>query len=280
MLRVLLPTDFSDNAYSAIAYALRLYAKSTCTFYLLHTYTPAVYRAEYILQSPGQFGLGDVYQTLAMNRLEKLRKQLAKEFPNTKHRFVPHTAFNTLVDEVQEVVDNENIDIVVMGTQGATGAKEIFLGTNTVHVMKKVGMPLLVIPPNSTFEPIEKIHFPTDYEVDYKEGNLSMLFHLAKEHDASIEVMHVSTGYELTDDQKQNKAKLQKMMQGLPHRFHDWPSDEIITAINRFHQEHGTQLLAMIRNKHTFIERLFVEPIIKKISFHATIPFLVMPQES
>ena len=128
MLRILLPTDFSDNAYNALAYALQLYAKSTCTFYLLHTYTPAVYRAEYILQSPGQFGLGDVYQTLAMNRLDKLRKKLVEAFPNPRHNLVPHAAFNTLVDEVQEVVNNENIDIVVMGTQGATGAKEIFLG--------------------------------------------------------------------------------------------------------------------------------------------------------
>ncbi len=279
MKHILLPTDFSDDAYGASAYAFQLFSDTACRFYLMHTYAPAIYRAEYVIHHPGQVGFGDVYQTLAMNKLQEAKKKLGEKLQNPKHDMVLHTAFNTLVDEVQETVKNEGIDLIVMGTQGATGAKEIFLGTNTVHVMKKTKVPLLTIPPNTAFEKIKKILFPTDYEVDYTAEQLEIMKYIALEHDSSIEIMHVSTGYELTKEQQKNKARLKAIFNELPHRFHDWPSEEIITAINNFQSGHGAQLLAMIRNKHTFIERLFVEPVVKKIGFHTTIPFLIIPQE-
>ncbi|MGB5379321.1 hypothetical protein [Muriicola sp.] len=61
------------------------------------------------------------------------------------------------------------------------------------------------------------------------------------------------------------------------HRFHDLPSQEIIEGINSFKAKSTVNLLVMIQNKHTFIERLFIEPVIKKIGFHVTIPFMVLP---
>jgi len=73
MKRILLPTDFSDNAYEAIAYAINMHKDVKCTFYLLNTYTPAIYRTEYLIGSPGQIGLGDVLQESSMSRLEKLK---------------------------------------------------------------------------------------------------------------------------------------------------------------------------------------------------------------
>ena len=59
MKKILLPTDFSDNAWNAIEYALKLFKDEVCTFYLLNTYTPAVYNIEYVLVNPAQFGLVD-----------------------------------------------------------------------------------------------------------------------------------------------------------------------------------------------------------------------------
>lgn len=279
-MRVLLPTDFSKNAFNAMAYASKLFKNVECTFYLLHTYTPAFYRTEYVLQSPGQFGLGDVFQTLAMEQIAAEKEKLMNAFPNPKHTWVTHTSFNILTDEVNEFSEKEHIDLIVMGTQGATGAKEIFLGTHTVHVIKQAKIPVLAIPPEFEYEVPKEILFPTDYEVDYDENQLNVLIQIAKTHLSSIEVLHVSEGYELRDFQKKNQQKLDSMLSKVAHLFHDWPNREIIQAVNEFQLKYKTQMLAMIRNKHSFIEKLFVEPIIKKISFHLTIPFLVMPYKT
>ncbi len=277
MKKIILPTDFSEIAHNAIRYALRLFQGEECTFYLLHTYTPAIYQAEYLLHSPGQIGLGDIYQTQTTTQLEAQQSKLQKEFKNPKHTFKIHAAFNILVDEILEISENEKADLVVMGTQGASGAKELLLGSNTVHVMKKAICPVLAIPPKFEYENPKEILFPTDYEVDYTEPRLRMLLEVARMHLSSVEVMHVSMGYDLTEPQLRHKAKLEHILGKIAHLFHEVPNQEIIGAINNFQIKKPMNLLAMVKNKHTFMERLFIEPVIKKIGFHITIPFLVIP---
>ncbi|WP_297704756.1 universal stress protein [uncultured Eudoraea sp.] len=277
MKKIILPTDFSYNAYNAISYAMNLLKDEKATFYLMNTYTPAIYQTEYLLHSPGQIGLGDIYQSESINQLEELKKQLEKEFKNPKHTIIPHSAFNILVDEVAAMVASEEADLVIMGTQGATGAKEIFLGTHTVHVIKKATCPVIAIPADFKYEIPKKILFPTDYEVEYSETQLAGLLNLSKIHNSSVEVIHISSGYDLTDLQLQNKAKLEKILEKIPHLFHDLPNQEIITGINNFQLKNKMNMLAMIQNKHTFLESLFIEPVIKKIGFHVSIPFMVIP---
>jgi nucleotide-binding universal stress UspA family protein len=188
-----------------------------------------------------------------------------------------HSAFNTLVDEIVETSENENADMVIMGTQGATGAKEILIGTNTVHVIKKACCPVIAIPPNFKYETPKEILFPTDLGIDYQEEQLRALAFLAKQHVSRIDVLHISTGYDLSEEQLKNKAKLEGIFGRIAHLFHEMPNQEVITAINNFQQKNKVNLLVMIQNRHTFFERLFLEPVIKKLGFHVTIPFMVIP---
>jgi len=277
MKKIIVPTDFSNNAYNAIEYAVKLFKDEECAFYLIHTYTPAIYQPEYTLVHPGQIGLGDEYQANALMQLEELQATLTTQFKNPKHIFVPHAAFNQLVDEVVKIVNNEKADLVIMGTQGATGAKEILLGSHTVHLIKNAVCPVIAIPSGFKYENPKEILFPTDFEVDYDKEQLQQLLHIAKNHMSSIEVMHVSSGYDITPKQSENKEKLNRLLADTAHLFHDLPSQGIIDAINDFQLKKRMNLLVMIRNKHTFFERLFIEPVIKKIGFHITIPFMVIP---
>lgn len=277
MKKIILPTDFSENAYHALAYAAKLFKEETCTFYLMHTFTPAIYQTEYILHSPGQIGLGDFYQTDSDERLNEMKMRAEAEFKNSKHTYVTHSAFNILVDELLDMVEKEGVDMIIMGTQGATGAKEIFLGTHTVHVVKKAKCPVIAVPAIYKFQEPKEILFPTDYEVEYAQGHFSALFNIADLHASRIEVLHISTGYELTEKQKHNQKNLGGLIGNRVHAFHDYPSQEIITGINNFQKTREVQILAMIQNKHTFLESLFIEPVIKKIGFHVTIPFMVIP---
>jgi nucleotide-binding universal stress UspA family protein len=277
MKRILLPTDFSDNALEAIVYALLVFKDIKCTFYLLHTYTPPIYHTEYLLGSPGQIGLGDVMQDTSQTQLEQLQSSLETQYGNPKHTFIVHTAFNTLLNEVTETIENENIELVVMGTKGATGAKEILFGTNTVHVIKKAKCPVVAVPPKFGYEAPKEILFPTDYEIGYKKEKFETLLTIAGQHRSRINVMHVSTGYGLTDDQKEHQKTLEKLL-GNKALFHYMPNDNIIHAINTFQAKEKINLLVMVQNKHTFLERLFIEPVIKKIGFQITTPFMVIPQ--
>lgn len=277
MKKIIVPTDFSKNAFHAIDHALRLFENVTCVFYVLHAYTPPMYRIDYTLGSPGQLGLPDDYKYIVESSLEKFMERIRQKFDNPKHTFVPHASFNTLVGEMEDMVQKENIDFVIMGTQGATGAKEILFGSNTVHVMRNLDVPVLAIPSSFDFEPPRHLLFPTDYEVDYERTDLDFLLWISKLWHSKIHVMHVSSPDGPTLDQENNKAKLEGLMLEHNHETHDLPDQELIPAINSFQETTTIGMLAMVKNKHTFLERLFVEPLIKNIGLHSKVPFLVLP---
>lgn len=277
MTRILLPTDFSENSLTAIRYGLTLYKDLKCSFFLLNSYMPPVYHTEYLMGSPAQIGLGDIVQQNSQDNLENLKKKLEKEFENPLHTFTTHSALNVLSSEVARTVEAEGIDVIIMGTQGATGAKEILLGTNTVHVIKNSKCPVLVIPTGFEYEVPEQILFPNDFEVSLNKESLASLLKIVNSHVSQVNVMHVYTGNELTIVQKKNKEQLANVLSENGF-FHEVKSNEIITAINEFQIKQKINLLVMVQNKHTFLERLFIEPVIKKIGFHVTVPFLVIPQ--
>ncbi|NNF81705.1 MAG: universal stress protein, partial [Flavobacteriaceae bacterium] len=144
--RILLPTDFSENAWNAIDYAVNLFKDEDCIFYLLNTYTPVIYHVEYVLVNPAQFGMGDPIRENSERCLHSIRDRILKENKNPRHKIECISAFNTLIPEILEVVNQKSIDLVVMGTKGATGTKEVLFGSNTVHVFKGVNCPVMAIP--------------------------------------------------------------------------------------------------------------------------------------
>jgi nucleotide-binding universal stress UspA family protein len=277
MKKIILPTDFSENAYNAIKYAVQLFKDEETTFYLIHSYTPPVFQVEYVLQSPSQTGLEDSYKMRAMKQLEELKKRLLEEFQNTRHTFVIWADFNTLTDEILLRTKNEKADLVIMGTQGATNTREILFGTNTTQVINKSICPVIAVPSNFEYVAPKGILFPTDYEIDYKKERLQQLLNISKKHKSKIDVIHVSTGRDLSDEQAANKQKLEELLSHTNNSFHELPSKGIIEGINQYQTENAMNLLVMARNKRTFFERLFVEPVIKSIGFHIDIPFMVIP---
>ena len=279
MKNILIPTDFSDNAYKAISYAVRLLKDETCTFHLLHTYTPAIYQSEYLLHSPGQLGLGDIYRTDSETKLEDLKQKVISQFNNPKHIFKTYSAFSVLMEAIDELVESKKIDLLIMGTQGATGAKEIFLGSSTVHTIKRAKCTVLAIPFDFDIEMPRKILFPTDYEIEYNFELIKQVLFIAKVHKSTLDIMHVRSGYELSEEQKKNKGKLDHLLAETKHKFHELPDQGIIEAINSIQAELNHQMLVMVKNKHSFLENLFLKPVINQIGFHSNIPFMVLPYQ-
>ncbi|MEA1785189.1 universal stress protein [Arenibacter sp. GZD96] len=275
--KIILPTDFSENALNAIRYALQLYKNDSCMFFLLHTYTPAIYQAEYVVHSPGQIGLGDPRQMQVEAQLVALQGQLVQEFNNPKHTFVRHAAFNVFVGEVLETIKNEAVELVIMGTKGATGAKEILFGTNTVHLIQKAKVPIIAVPRMEEYTLPKNILFPTDYEVSYQKTALQEFLQIAQANNAKIHVLHMTSPKGLTAVQQANKANLEFILEPYISQFHDDPDETVIGGINAFLSKNKMDMLVMLQNKHTFLEKLFIEPTIKKIGFHVHIPFMVIP---
>ncbi|GAA4269931.1 universal stress protein [Hyunsoonleella aestuarii] len=280
MKNILLPTDFSENSWNAIKYALQLFKNETCRFFLLNTYTPAIYQVEYVLLEPAQFGMVDAVKENSLKKLKELKTRIKKEFNNPKHTIKRIAAFNNLVSEIKHIVQNKPIDYVVMGTKGATGTKEILFGSNTVHVFKSVKCPILAIPSDFNFETPHEVLFPTDYEVSYKPYHLKPIIDIISLYTTRVNILHVSYGYDLSELQKANKKILEKHFKKIAHLFHDVSNQTVEEGITNFQLKTRINLLVMINNKHSFFENLFFKSTINQIGFHLNVPFLVIPAKN
>ncbi len=277
MKKILLPTDFSDNSWNAIKYALQLFKDQECNFILLNTYTPIIYQFEYIQPSSAQFGLVDTLKEASQKGLDELQKNILSEFNNPKHVFTKISSFNSLTTEIDDLYTNNIMDIIVMGTKGASGVTGVLFGSNTIHVIKNAKCPVMAIPSDFSFETPHEILFPTDYEIEYQAKHLKPIIDIAQNHISRVNIMHVYTGNDLTEAQQKNKSILETSIKNVAHLFHDIKNQNVPEAITNFQLKARINLLVMINNKHSFFENLFFKSTINQIGFHLNIPFLVIP---
>jgi len=277
MKNILLPTDFSENAWNAIDYAVNLFKDDECTFYLLNTYTPVLYDTEYILYSPTHISMEEIYKINSQKGLDKVEKRLLREYANPKHSIEKISAFNLLTDELQQQVKERKIELIIMGTQGATGADQILFGSNTVHAIKRVNCLLLAIPSNYTFKPVNNILFPTDFNIAFTNKQLALIKQIATVFESKIHMLHVFFGNELTAVQEHNKKDLVHQFKLQSHKFHSVAKKSVPQAIYNFQEENDVDMLAMINNRHSFFENILFRPVINEIGFHVKCPFLVIP---
>jgi nucleotide-binding universal stress UspA family protein len=270
---ILLPTDFSDNAWSAAIYTLKLYAEDVCTFYFLHTS-----KINVSVMSNLSNKLLDVMAKNDMKELNDLKEMAETVNANANHNFEIILSTKDLRDAIESAVKKFNVDLVVMGTKGATKAKELFLGSNTVDIIKNMTLcPIMAIPDEFDFVEPKQIAFPTDFNRFYGEELVS-LKRLADLYNSKIRIVHISNEDNLTTSQDYNLAMLKAYLEDYPHTFH-WMPDYAKKSkeINDFIEELQVDILVMINYKHGFIEQLIKEPVIKKIGFQPKVPFMVIP---
>lgn len=280
MIRVLLPTDFSSNALHAIRYALLLFKENDCTFYLLNTYLPVSYSVGSMPNTISALQMEEIMKENSQKRLNEIEKDIKKESSDSKHRFKKISAFNFLTNEISKIVKKKHIDYVIMGTQGATGAKEVFLGTQTMYTIKKAKCPLIAVPELAKLERPKNILFPTAFKIDLKNNSLNYLKKLCDAHSSQLIFLHVNHGDSLNLSQKEVKEWLHKYFQAFNPQFHFDINIQLIDAVNLYQEKFKINLLAMVHHKHGFFSNLLFKHTVNQFAYHTKIPFLVLPSKT
>ncbi|MEA1785204.1 universal stress protein [Arenibacter sp. GZD96] len=280
MKNIILPTDFSENAMNAARYAIALYKEEACVFHLLNTYTPAISYSRFMAVS-GRGHLEDTTHNDSQQKLDEVRLRLSTEYANPKHHFTTVSSFNLLVDEIEKVVEAVNADLIVTGTKGASGLEAVFMGSNTVRIIKSIkNCPVLAVPQYSDFTAPTEIAFATDFNRFFTSSELQPLIDLATSFNATVQIVHVQeANAKLTEMQQFNLAMLRKYLKDITHYVHqETRLNSITKTLELFTTELDIHLLVMLKYAHSFMEKLTREPIIKQAAFQTQIPLLVIPE--
>lgn len=277
MKNILIPTDFSENSWNAIEYALNFFEKHSCNFYLLHVTTVSnlVYsESSYI---PTQDVIEDTLIKPSKIKLKKFLKRVSGLSLKANHRFFTLTDYNFFIESIRKHVEEKRIDLIVIGTKGATGLKKLIIGSNAASVITRVKCTTLVVPENATFVKPKEIAFPTDFSSFYSSGLLNPIIEILDLLEASIRVLHINKrDYKLNNDQQKNKEYLEDYFNKYTHSFHFLTNNHIEAAIQCFVESRDINLIVMVAKNLNYFQRILFNPLVEEISYHTDIPFLVL----
>jgi nucleotide-binding universal stress UspA family protein len=276
MRKVLIPTDFSENAMNAISYAMELFKYERSEFLIVHAYADEVYENKTEL-SREYF---EEYKTKVGEQSDKaLQKIVAKMLaisPNPKHEYIYLSVFGSLIDAANDLVDKENMDVLVMGTRGETDDRDITFGSNTLQVIKYVKCPVLAIPSSYHDLQPKNILFPTDYQLPYQRREIKLLSTMAKRFVATINFLYVSNFKNLSFRQEDNKSLLTSFLEDNKTTFIQIAGKNVTEQVNTYLEEHEVDMLVMVNTRHSYLENILYTSAIQKIGLAIRIPFLVL----
>ena len=164
MNRILVPTDFSEQAENALKVAAMLAKAHNAEIYLLHMMEIPMQQTD-----PGQTQ-SDIPETLffmklARKRFENLMAQDYLENIPVHETVKADITFNEIKNSCKEY----DIDLIVMGSHGAKGIKEMFIGSNAEKVVRFSDVPVLVIKNEHKSFNVSNFVFASDFKNDNKE---------------------------------------------------------------------------------------------------------------
>lgn len=275
--KILLPTDFSNNAWNAIEYAMELYKSEACDFYILNAFNATGYALESMMvPEPGE----KLYEEAKKKSEQGLAKILERvtfrdEYP--KHKFFMVSQFNSLLEAIKDIVDKQDIQMIIMGTKGSTDAVDVVFGSNTVMVMEKSrNCPVMAIPENARYTDLKEIVFPTDFKMNFKQRELLDIIEVAKMSKAAIRILYASDGDPLNEEQENNKKLLEEYFEELTRTFHTLTNLDAPSAVRCFVESRESDMIVFFNRKHSFFGSIFSKPMVKSLGRYSKVPVLAL----
>ncbi|GGZ90269.1 universal stress protein [Algibacter mikhailovii] len=280
MKNILLPTDFSKNSLNAIHFAIDLFKGDACKFYLLNVQKASSFISDDMMAVNSS---ATIYKTIinaAKKSIENIILNIETNYPYENFEFYSIVDYDNFIDAINQITISKQIDLIIMGTKGASGLAKTLFGSNTVRVIQRCTAPVLVIPDNCKHTDLNTIAFTTNNLPLFNLQELEPLKECMDKYHAKLKILHVADEHHLAQNQSRNKIFFETHFTDATHDFIDSNAQDIFYAVQHYLKNNDVKLLAMMSKKHSFIERLFTRHLVETFAFKIDIPFLVMHSQS
>ena len=280
MKNILIPTDFSKNAWNALKYAQQIFKPTKCNFYLLHVSAYIDYPISPVSPENNEGKEINEFKLLSKEQLNMLLNQVEATFTNENHKYFGIHAHGFFLEAIKNNIDEKKIDLIIMGTKGASGMRKRIIGSNAGDVITKVKCNTLIIPKGVAFSVPQEVAFPTDYNIFYAPKILEAVTEMLRMCQGNLRVMNVSRiDRHLTKDQDKNQEYLfDYLNETFPENstFHTITNKSVNAAIQCFVESKNVDMIIMVAKNLNFIQQILFDSLVEKISFHSTVPFFVI----
>jgi nucleotide-binding universal stress UspA family protein len=274
--KILIPTDFSDNAANAIEYTIKFFKGRSAEIHLIHILEPNIPPPEIPGASTNLFQIMMENGRKAMQELEEYISETYsdKDYPMIKSSL----EMGSIPRTIKEIAEEQEVDLIVMGSRGKN--HDVFdktLGTASTSVLDIAPCPVLLIPKNHLFKEIDNVLFTTnlDHADPYELWKAGQLF---SHHGVVIRCLYVAKS-EKDKDTKEIKDFAKYMVDhspGLRTIFNIEIDKNIEEAIEDYAANYEVEMVIMHKSKKSIFQKIFGTSHTKNVVNDLNYPLMVV----
>jgi len=279
-MKILFPTDFSNAAENAFVFALKLANQLKARITVLHVYkVPALSPWSKVSGRPDE--MNDIVTLDEFDHFKSeidILKRIATE-NNLSDIDVNYSLRESdqVVPAIVGEADESHTDIIIMGTTGASGIKEMLFGSVASKIMEAAHCPVLLVPESAYYRGIERIGIGIEYKAEEKDI-VKQALAITKKFGAHLYCFHVKVV-----DQHKMKELTNQLHEDFENEFdisfHNYYSLDVEKGILDYCRDEQIDMLVMsVQYKNRFRE-LISYNLAKKVAYHIQIPLLTFHVE-
>lgn len=271
-MRILVPVDFSKFSKVAAEYAVEMATHINAEVILLHVI--------YLSESPrALFDLN--YESIIKVMTNDAKQECILLINSLKIKAenlnISYQILNgyPIHKEIESFSTKNEIDLIIIGTKGATGLTKVLIGSNATAVISESSISVITVPEYAKYTGINHIVYASDLQ--RVESEIQNLIPFTELFGSNIHILHV------TSTDSENEADKPEVIKNIMDKFsfnevsiHISLNDEIIDGIEDYINEVNADLLAMFTHELTFFEKIFGKSVTRQMAFHSRIPLLTI----
>ena len=263
MKNILVPTDFSNTADKALKYAIKLAICFDAELHLLNSYDVPHSGATMIIN------IDNLLEKDSNTNLELCKNEIASKFPDLK--VTVHSKSGPADDSVIRFLNTKKIDLVVMGTTGASGIKGKIFGSTTSGLIKNIKTPLLVIPNQADLDDPCRIGISTDLKFKLDDEIYNPAREIALTFGSKVSFFNVNDLYK--------NEQLEAIEKEFGTEIDFIYGTDIEEGINEYLIDSNINLLVLVSEKHNLMHKIFKPSVTKTMAKNLNIPMLILSQK-
>lgn len=274
MKKILVPTDFSRCAVAASDAAIKIARQANAEILFIHFHEAPV--------GTSHVHLPDYQHEPESNEQKRflgaLKNELQKWVTIAEHAGVKATSMLvTNPDEtIRSYVESVQIDLIVMGSHGVKGIKEVFIGSNTQRTIRQTNVPVLVVK-KTVQNDFKKILFAFDFQEDLiKPFEAVLEFVDLWKADLELLFVNVPFRFKKTNEVMSDVRRFMHQFPGTQYRSHIYNALDEAAGIHDFALAEKTDLIALVTHGKTGFNRIMSHSVAESVINHEEIPVLVM----
>ena len=272
MKTFIVPTDFSETARNAAIYAVQIAAEvENAKIILYNVFDKSAAWAEDASKEKNAASL------LVELALESVKTDMQRIHDNVEIVCVAEHS-DSLLDSLEKFAKAQHADLIIMGISETNRVEQVLVGSNTLDMVNRNVCPVIIVPPHSTYKGIKNVLLASDFkdiENSLPAKSIQAVLNIFK---SDVHVVNVDSEHfvELTEEYKEEKAKLELILEGYKTQYSFIRQYDFVEAINQFAADKNIDLILTIPKKHSLLSKLFITSHTKKLAYQSELPVVAI----